>query len=291
MGGWDWIHAGLEIATYAKAQKAQRNLTEMKTAGEIETARRALFDAMKNFIFNISRDIQLAEEQVTESPQQVYIVSKSLEWRLTNSGLTADMLPDTQDKEYFFKTERKVAEVVRISKEKLTPEQIQESETAVQYIAELPIIQQAILAKTAQEKLNEIEKKWQDLAAKNGNNQVFILLGAVAVCPSCVCLMSPIMGGGDSSGLSMFLGLVALVGAIALIAKGRSVNPEYAELKSKREILKKQLMPEDEWAEVTSVFGDVSSTEFKKFSDERLAFLAPLLGGGFQQHLINGNGE
>lgn len=61
MSGWDWLHAGLEVATYAKAQQAQRQWSEMKTTAEMEAARRALLEAMKSFIFDISRDIGMCQ--------------------------------------------------------------------------------------------------------------------------------------------------------------------------------------------------------------------------------------
>jgi hypothetical protein len=97
----------------------------MKTAAEMEAARRVLLEAMKSFIFDISRDIQLAEEQLTAFPQQVYIVSRSLDWRLVNSGLSAEIFPDFQDKEYVFKTQKKITEVIGKSKASLTQPQIQ----------------------------------------------------------------------------------------------------------------------------------------------------------------------
>jgi len=281
MSGWDWINAGLEIATYAQAQKARENSTNLKTAIEIDAARRSLLEARKNFIFDISSKIQLANEQVVASPQQVYIVSKSLQLRLDYSDIMTDMFPDFQDKEYFIQTEKRVAEVVKKSKEKLTQEQIDVSEKAVQYIIEMPVLKRAISAKEAQESLVDTEKTWVELSARNGNNQIFALLGFLGILPSCICLMTPIMGGGNYTGLIMLLGLLAIVGSISLIVKGRTSNPQYTTLKSKRENLKQQLISKDEWERVVVNLGDLSSEQFKKIQDERLAFLTPLLGDNF----------
>jgi hypothetical protein len=288
MSGWDWIHAGLEIATFAQTQKAKQHLGEMRTADQIDAARRALLEAMKSFIFDISRDIQLAEEQVAEFPQQVYIVSKSLEWRLDSSGLSTDMLPDFQDKEYLLKTEKKIAEVVGKSKEKLTQEQIQICEQAVKYIVEMPALQQAIPAKTAQESLMETDKEWLTISTRNGNNQLLTILGFLGLLPSCLCLMS-LMGGknGSYTGLFVLLGIVTFVGSMSLISIGRNSDPKYTTLKSEREVLRKQLMSKDEWEQITSIFGDLSSEQFKKIYDERITFLTPLVGGEFEKYLTS----
>lgn len=288
MSGWDWLHAGLEVATYTQARKAQQNLSEMKTAAEMEAARRALLEAMKGFIFDISRDIQLAEEQITAFPQQVYIVSRSLDWRLTNSGLSAEVFPDFQDKEYVLKTQKKITEVVGKSKASLTQPQIQQSETAIQYVAEMPMLQQAISAKSAQQSLMATDEQWRKLSSRDGNKKLFIGLGVglgISMCVDCLML---------SSGLGMLGGLITmaisgaiLVGTVALFVVGGKSNPEYASLKANRGTWQKQLMPHKDWQQVVSTFGDLSSSQFQKIYEERLAFLNPILGGDFQKYLTS----
>lgn len=299
MSGWDWLHAGLEVATYAKAQQAQRQLSEMKTAAEMEVARRALLEAMKSFIFDISRDIQLAEEQLEGFPQQVYIVSKSLDMRLANSGLSAEVFPDFQDKEYVFKTQKKITEVVGKSKASLTQPQIQQSETAIQYVAELPLLQEAISAKSAQDSLRATDENWRKMSSRDGNKKLFIGLGVVGLvitmCVACPMLSSGLSALGSGDVGTMFTGLVMLViggaipaGSIALFVLGGKSNPEYAPLKAKREVWQKQLMPAKNWQEVLSTFGDLSTEQFRKMYEERLSFLSPILGGDFQKFLTSG---
>jgi len=301
MSGWDWIHAGLEVATYAQAQKAQRNLSAMRTAAEMESARRALLEAMKSFIFDISRDIQLAEEQVSQYPQQVYIVSKSLDWRFTNSGLSADVFPDFQDKEYVFKTQKKIAEVVARSKESLAQSQVEQSDVAVQYIAEMPLLQQAIPAKAAQESLRDTEGNWQELSGRQGRKNLLMALGilglGLTLCVACPLASSGFgmlgigLTNGDFGSLLGGFVTMALIGAIPIgtivlfVLVGRSPNPDYAPLKAQREKWQKQLLPPADWNQVVSTFGDLSSEQFNKIYEERLAFLNPILGGDFQKYL------
>jgi hypothetical protein len=299
MSGWDWIHAGLEIATYTKARSAQQQLSEMKTSVEMEAARKVLLDAMRSFVFDISRDIQLAEEQLKMFPQQVYIVSKSLEWRLSNSGLSSDVFPDFQDKEYFFKTQRKITEVVGLSKGSLIQQQIQDSDIAVQYISEIPMLQQAILAKIAQESLSTTDREWRKLNSNAGNKNLFIGLGIagllMSMCVSLPLLISGIkmLGSGGFGGIIgglILLGISAAIpiGSIGLFVLSGKSNPDYAPLKAKREAWQKQRMTNNEWKQVVATFGDLTSQEFQRIYDEKLAYLNPLLGGDFQKYLVSG---
>ena len=302
MSGWDWLHAGLEVATYAQAQKARRYLSEMKTATEMETARRALLEAMKSFIFDISRDIQLAEEQLSAFPQQVYIVSRTLDSRLANSGLSADVFPDFQDKEYVFKTQKKITDVVGKSKANLTQPQIQQSETAVQYVADMPLLQEAISAKSAQDSLKATDDKWRELSTRRGKKMRLLVAGLVGWaltafvgCPMMYLGLGLMANGGfgsTMSGLVMIaIGGAILIGSIVLFVLGilgiKSV-PGYAQLEADRIGWQKRLMPARDWQQVLSTFGDLTTEQLRRIYDERLAFLNPILGGGFQKYLTSG---
>ena len=248
MSGWDWIHAGLEVATFTKAQKASSDLANMKASTELETARRAFLELMRSYIFEISRDIKLAEEQITEFPQQVYIVAKSLELRLKTSGFTADLFPDFQDKEYVFNTEKKVAEVIKNSGSDLTDDQIEQSQTAIKYISEMPLLQDAISTTSAHETLLSTNDEWQSIKSKNSNKKSLKTLGVIGLIVS-ACVGFPMI----ASGMGMLAvgefdtgigGLLILMiggaipaGSIALLAKSGKINPRYKELKAEREEL------------------------------------------------------
>lgn len=307
MSGWDWLHAGLEVATYAKAQQAKQELAEMRTSAEVEAARRVLLEAMRNLIFDISRDIQLAEEQLTEFPQQVYIVSRSLDWRLANSGLSADVFPDFQDKEYVLGTEKRIAEVVEKSGAHLTEKQLEQSERAVQYIAEMPMLHNAISAKSAKESLSATDEQWEEVNSRQSKKKKLKKLGFIGLgLTMCVGVWLIIGGlaslgtglggaGGDIdlgsiiSGLLLTAGGAAIpAGSIALLVVGNKPNPEYEPLKANREGWQGQLLPEGDWQQVISSFGDLTSEQFKSVYEERLAFLRPLLGDDFQKYLTSG---
>jgi hypothetical protein len=75
------------------------------------------------------------------------------------------------------------------------------------------------------------------------------------------------------------------IGSIALFVLGGKSSSEFAPLKANRENWQKQLMPQKDWKQVVSTFGDLTSEQFQKIYEERLGFLSPILGGDFQKYL------
>lgn len=303
MSGWDWIHAGLELATYTQAQQAQKNLSAMRTTQEEEMARKVLLEAMKNFIFDISRDIQLAEGQVTTYPQQVYIVSKSLDSRFHDSGLSAELFPDFQDKEYVFQTQKKIKEVIGKSCQSLTDEQVQESDLAVQYIAEMPMLKEAINAKFAQERMMSTDEQWQKLSSQAGKRKLLTTLGLIGLFVS-LCVILPVglsmlglLGAAYASSSSFGTRLLNMIlisvmglfpiGSIVLLVLAGKANPEMKMLEQNRNNWKSHLKSREEWQAVVTAFGDLSSAQFQKLYEQRVSYLTPLLGGDFQTYLVS----
>jgi hypothetical protein len=162
----------------------------MRTAQEIDTANNKLLVVMKNLIFEISQNIQLAEGQISKFPIQVFIVAKVLEWRMANIGFSSEVFPDFQDKEYVFETQRKIVEGIEKTKQNLTLEQIQESEKYAKYVVEMPLLQQAIPAKTAFEELKKTEKTWKTLETKYNNKSVYLIFSFFSI--SSLCGITPL---------------------------------------------------------------------------------------------------
>lgn len=299
MSKWDWLHAGLEVATYAKAHQAKRDLDEMKTAAQMEAARRHVLEAMRNLIFDVSRDIQLAEEQLTEHPQQVYIVARSLERRFVNSKLSPEAFPEFADKQYVLETEKTIARVVEEARARLTTEHIEQSDTATEYIADMPMLEKAISAKSAKESLKATDQQWEEVSSRHSRRTAFTWLAVVGLVLS-ACMGLPLIAWGFSQitegGLDGSLGgmLTLAVGsvfpgaAIALFALRGAPDPDYKPLELNRQSWRARLMRQRDWHEVVSTFGDLSSSEFEAIRQERLAFLKRVLGGGFQEYLISG---
>lgn len=294
MSGWDWLHAGLEVATYAQARKAQQNIAElqaeMQTAAavaQIEAARKALVEAMRNFVFDISRDLQLAEDHIEEHPLQVYIVARAAEFRFKDSGLTPAVFPEFSDKEYVNATQKKMSNVLQTARSRLADDQIEQAELAVNCLSEMPLLHQAIQAKSSLEQIQATDAEWKSLeGSKNnsGTKRNFGILGLIAA--PCLCFGAS-AGGSDAANAGVFFAVLIIIGAIALLAGSRVNLPKYNELKSQRENLRKNLLPPDTWHQVVDKFGDCASEQYQKLLDDRIAFLNPILGNEFQRVLTD----
>jgi hypothetical protein len=295
MSGWNWLHTGLQVATLAKAYSAESQLSEMKAVAEVEAARQALLEAIRNFIFDISRNVQIVEEQIKNSPQQVYIVLKALEVKLAESGVSPEIFPDLQDKEYCFKTQQKLTKLASQAKETLTQSQITEAETALQYISEIQMLRPAILAKEAEEGLNATKETWIKLKKPQERKNLFKWLGILglvisffmAIPLSCTSL------GIFSGDIGMILlGLISLAillgffsGSVGLLVLQGKTNPVFSELNEKRKKWTEKLLAKDDWGKIVETFGDLSSQDFQRLYDEKLAYITPLVGHDFQKLL------
>ena len=296
MSGWDWIHAGLEAAAYNEARKAQQNLGAMRTTAEAQIARQTLLEAMRAFIFDISRDVKLASEQMDAHPFQVYIIVQALGQRLINSRLDPEMFPDFQDKEYVFQTQKITKETIEQSKSAISVEQVQQGDVAAKYIVEMPLLKSAILAKEGVEFRTATKQEWDMLEKENNRKKTFNILGIIGLVMF-LCVGTSLFFGSFAMIASGDFGTVVggmvmlaisggwLAGSIALIAKGGKANPKLRQLKNDRENWKQHLMSREDWNEVTQKNGDLSSKEYQKIYDERLAFLNLLLDGDFQSVL------
>jgi hypothetical protein len=296
MSTWDWVHAGLEVATFTAAQRAQNHLSAMKNSQERAAAHQELLAAMKTLIFDLSRGIQLAEGKLTEFPQQVYIVAQALLWRFDNIGFSTEAFPDFQDKEYVFKTQQKIIEVGSEARAKLSDEQLLSLQTSIQYVIEMPLLKRAVAAKAALEKLARTEEAWQKANGQHNSKPVLLFLGFFGLLlSSCCCFTSMSMshGGGLQTDASNTFVLIAgllvtgalVAGSLTLIIRNSKSSANYRSLKDSRTNWQKQLMDLRDWEEVVRIFGDLPSEQYQKICDERMALLNPILGGeGFTDY-------
>ena len=261
----------------------------MQTAAAV-TARKevqeALIKAMRNLIFDVHRDVQRAEEHINDFPQQVFVVAKSLEWRLKDSRLTPEVFPEFSDKDYVYNTQKKIDSVISESASMLSEEQLDQAELAVKCLIEMPLLQEAIQSKSSLEQIQATEEEWRAVETqKNGakTKKNFGILGLIAT--PCLCLGITSMAGTNSSAGAM-TGFLALIGAIALLAGSRANLSRHNELKNLRENWQKNLMPAKVWNQVVEKFGDLPSEQYQKMQDDRIDFLNPILGNEFQRFLV-----
>ncbi len=317
MSGWDFVFAGLELMTYNQARKAQQNLKEMKTSQEMAIAQMQLLEAMRNFIFDIARDIQLAEPNIQTYPQQVYIVANTLGWRLHNSGLTPELFPEFSDKDYVFRTQNKIVEIVGRCQQNLTRAQIQQADLAVKYVVEMPMLMQAIKAKWSFEQIQATQPKWDKISKENNARTssgclnvigiVGVLFGVMVICSIGSGITGMLMSTTSNETIrnvislpiqviTLLLMVIAFIAGVFFFGKrlwqilfGDKSDPDATPLRQKRDEWKQNLMPSNEWEQVKATFGgELSSEQFKKLYNERVALLEPLMGKDYVKTLLPG---
>ncbi|MBI3159001.1 MAG: hypothetical protein HYZ26_05325 [Chloroflexi bacterium] len=299
MSGWDWLHASLELATYSKILQTEAGA---KASKEAEATREAFLAALRSFVLDTSSAINLASDQLDEYPQRAYIVAQCLDFQLTSSGISEDTFlalgAPTSDADYLLETRRKIGKVVQGAQAKLTEGELQEAVVAVQYGNEMPLLRRAISAKASLESLMATNGRWRKLANNHFAKKVlFIGSGCLGLLLFAWLGLSLLFRGlslltrGDFGGLINGLMMLAACGivpisSITLIAFSGRSSRERAILETERADWSRQLMSSGDWQEVLDIFGDRSSEEYVKIYEERLAFLAPLLGTDFGKQLM-----
>lgn len=301
MSSWDWINAGLELATLAKVHKAQQDIGSMKNAAQVEQTHKELINAMRNFIFEISQNIKRIDEYIESSPLQVMIVSKVLQLKILGSGLSPQMFPEISDKEYYVDTQRKIETIIKKVENQLNKENLSIAEKSVEYISEIPLLKEAVISSKAEENLNKTEEQWITMDKQRTKRRTFLWLGILAILPFvCGCPLSSFIAvpiayvyETSSKALGIFLiillillTLALLVGAIWMIIYGAKSFPGYKGLKQKRQEWTSALLSQLDKSKLVSKFGKLSSVEYKNLLDQRISYLDPILSNDFQNLLL-----
>jgi len=294
MSKWDWLHAGLESAIYLKTQQTQQIIKEMKTGSEREAELRAVAENRRNEIFAYSRDIQLIEDRLAAQPLQVYILSMVLNQCLSESGLSAAVFHDLQDKEYTFQVKRKIVQVIEKSKNKLSNPQIQQADTAVQYIIEMPLLLKAIDDVTARQAMENLRTRLMKLNQQRRVKKLLFYLGITGLV-TFACIGIPLSFAGlgfllDGDIYLFIKGLLLLciaasisLGAILFLVLGSKSSPEYESLIAQNKQWQQQLMPAEVKKQAISAFGNLNSEALIEIKESRIAFLETIIGN----NLIN----
>lgn len=302
MSGWlDLIGIGIDVAQSHQIYKAREQLAQIQTGAQEEAMRKLVLEVMRNFVFEIAQDIKALEEKMQVAPQQVYVVARALEWRLQDSGISPEIFSEFSDKEYVQQTFTKIRTAVQQSRTLLAQEQLTQAETAIGYIVESGLLNQAIEAKSALEELKSTETEWNILSKQAGNASGMKTLGCLglfltfSLVPMFIMMFVVILAAyndilGNISGL---LGLVAwfvcLIGSIVLVAKSKPAH--YQQMKAERESLQSKLMKSEEWNKVIALWGDLSSQGYRDIQDTRANFLRNVFGQleGFDKFLPSGD--
>ncbi len=289
----DLIGIGIDIAQSHQIYKAREELGQLKAGVQTEAARKLILEMMRSFVFEIMQDIKALEDHMQTAPQQVYVVARALEWRLQDSGISPDIFPDFADKEYVQQAFTKIKLATQQSRGRLSEEQLTQAETAIKYTTEAGLLNQAIEAKSAFEKLQATEAEWNELskqsssASKSKTWGCSVLFLAFALLFACLAASL----GGDTGWVIFtgFVGMICLVGGVVLMAKSKPAH--YQQAKAIREELQKKLLPREQWDKVVNLWGDLSSLGYRDIQTTRANFLRGVFGQveGFDKFLPSGD--
>lgn len=301
---WDGVHAGLEAATLLRATQAQQTLAAMKATADNEAARRALIEQMKNYIFNLSQNIQAHKEDLETYPQPAFIYLSTLDHQLYNSGLSPSVFPDINDKQFFVYTQKKLNEAIDKSRESLTKEQEELCGKALKYIREMPFLDAVIETLCAKEAMKETNVEWVKLSARQSKKGLFKALGIAGIlatfllaCPlSCFGLFGlgasndPNAPAGATFASLLIIAFAAVfpIATVALFVVASKSNTGYQSLKAKRDEWQTKLVNQEDYKDAQSIFGDLSSEKCKSLSSQRHAFIESALGSPELTQLVLG---
>ncbi len=298
MSGWlDLIGIGIDVAQSHQIYKAREELGQLQAGAQAEAARKLILEMMRSFVFEIVQDIKALEDHMQTAPQQVYVVARALEWRLQDSGISPDIFPDFADKEYVQQAFTRIKSATQQSRGRLSEEQLTQAETAIGYITESGLLNQAIGAKSALEELQSTEPEWNMLskqAGKASGSKTLGCLGLFFTFSFVPLLIGGVVGwlasindilGSISGLLGMGAWLACLVGSIVLMAKSKPAR--YQQMKVERESLQSKLMKREEWEKITALWGDLSSQGYRDIQTTRANFLRGVFGQveGFDKFL------
>jgi hypothetical protein len=300
MSSWlDLVNFGLNAAHSYQIQQTRAQLQRMETDAVESALHAQLLEIMRNFVFEIAQDIKALEDHLQTAPQQVYVVAHALRWRFQNMGITPEIFPEFVDKEYVQKTRTKIGEAIQSSKALMRPSQLTQAETAVKFVTQSDLLQQAIEAMSAKEKLQASESEWKAVSTENqqAKNQkglgCLALFGSLFIVPGILFSIVPLfftvseLLGGISTMIAALVSLGCIVGSINLMVKSKSKPKRYEELKEMREGWRNKLLPRETWEEVVRLWGEKSSYEYKEIQQSHNDFLRGMFGQveGFDKFL------
>lgn len=303
MNNCDVFGAGLTALSSQKMLKVKNSIQAIRYNGGIAIIDRRTHALMRDYLFDLSCDLEIIEKQIDQSPEHAYFVAKIIEKRLIQCGLQSDLFPDVQDKEYFVQIKNDNRKILSNTINKFDQETKKSVDVAVQYFLDLPLLKRAKNAKEGQEFLDETDSKYRFLFKQSSRRNSFLILGILGFIVNLIGSITIFFVIGPMAflgyfyaveeamitesvnqtmmGVGMLLLIVVLISwAVSLLFMllGLRKNPETTKLNQVRELARKNLLPVDEWVIVKTRFGDFNSQGYASLIEERLTYLEPLLG-------------
>ena len=232
----DWfkvLNIGLNAVETTQLYQTRQHLQRMEASQQEQKLAHELLAIVKNLYFVTNQSAEVLEEKLALEPQKVFVGTRLLEWRLGDIGVTPEVFPTFDDKEYAAKTHKTIKNLIASSTKALTPEQAHDAEECFSYILEMPALNESIEVVSTYEKIKPIKQELEStnpdwLPLKNARNKCLAIgLTIALVGPGFVCVLgslgmqlsAKVLGSNNYSvGLTLVqMGIQALVVGILFI--------------------------------------------------------------------------
>ena len=184
MGWWDVINFGLNATQTYQIYRTKSTLNQMHEGQVLSETQAKVLELIRNLIFSANQGARELEKKFEGSPGVVYIMASAIKWRLDDIGVTTDILPDFQDKEYLVQLNEKIESLLSDSQERLSAEEKTQASQCIKAIKNMPLLENAIVMESARETLKSSQQEWNKISGKRTNLQivgVLCLLGGPAI--------------------------------------------------------------------------------------------------------------
>lgn len=290
----DWrtlLSAGnllLDIKQSSDLQQANQQLSNMQETALQDALRKKYLEMLKNFIFNTYKRVELLEQYAKKLPMPVYVTTKLIEAGYNDIGITPNVFPDFADKEYVNKFQDKVGELLKKTRDGLSPNDLAQSEECVSGVLEMPLLEKAITSQNAQEQLDSLDGEWKNLEGYVSNRQrkgVLSIVGAFAFPFIVICLGGGAVGT-DNRTLGQLIIVITLLVPLVFLAYGifllatrfpSGKKNRYAEIAKERDRLRAMLATPEEAGQIVAKFGSLSSREYLNLKETRQRLIQKII--------------
>lgn len=299
----EWFYLGMEqldehFANLAGLQQAQvealEEIKQAQAAAQWQTEHR---ENQRERIFKLAQLADHWETHVGQLPLMTYLTTLRLS---RNAGVSSRDFSAFQDKAYVQQVLDKLTTISQEAYRRLSREQLAQCEQFFKFDMEVPMLEQAMRAQAAREKLaTEVEPNLASARKKVANLNLWgTILVVVAVlssfallglCGSLILVLAASISTTGSANpyvgqlLGSFLGVSVFVASLvvrgSLRRRQKTATDEYNNIAYQYQQLASSINAVD-WGKVTSLFGQRDSAGYRQLQKERRQFMWSLLVGG-----------
>jgi hypothetical protein len=212
-----WLNTLLDAGILAAQVSSMSKLETMKKQGAEAATLQAILTEIRRQIFNYKQEAEEILSFAEAFPKQAAAGMKLLELRLQSSGITPDLFPDLNDKEYAAATARFIRDQYRRLFALLSATEQTEVKTVVSTVSNLQDYTYYLKHYQKAQTYRASLQVYKQLEPYNGPQQQAIHLTAWGLIGVSLCMvMGSSIAGRSAGSFFSFLGMLMLCGGIAL---------------------------------------------------------------------------